>query len=155
MMNALNILQKVLVNHFYKVNTGFFLISFFLLFGIPQNVLQFHLSIITIIIQSHGMLGAAMVIWVLYNIKCMDYVIKHLRQPRQQFLYCLHNLPWVQVYMYLLLVQVLVYMPVLAYVSFAAALAIKTQYIFSFIKMVSFTAAMLGLPPIAFVKVRQ
>ncbi len=122
---VISILQRVLVNHFYKINAGFFLFAFFVLFGLPYQVASFHLSLISGIIQSTVFLEVVMLIWLLYNLKCIDYVLKQLRLPSQLFLFCLNNLSNKKIYLYMLYVQVLVYMPVIVYAGVIAFMAAK------------------------------
>jgi hypothetical protein len=152
---VLPILQKVLVNHFYRVNTGFFLFMFFVLFGMPANLLQFHMAIIYAIIQNPTGLAGGMLIWLLYNVKCMDYVIKQLRSPQQQFLFCLNHLSPGAGFAYCLYVQALVYMPVLAYSLFVAAVAVKMHLYLSMAAVLLFTAAVLLVPAAVYLRVLQ
>ena len=46
------ILQSVLINHFYKLNAGFFIFLFFLLFGVVRGgqLIEFHLGLIQAIL---------------------------------------------------------------------------------------------------------
>ena len=152
---VLTILQKVIVNHFYRVNAGFFLCMFFLLFGIPANLAQFHLAIITIIIQNPLGLAGGVLIWLLYNAKCIDYVVKHLRGTRQQFLFCINNLPPRAGFGYMVYVQALVYMPVIAYSMVAAAIALKTGYYISGGSIILFTIATVLLTAAVYLRVLQ
>jgi len=152
---TITILQKVLVNYFYKVNTGFFLFVFYVLFGLPQNVKEFHLSLIYGVIKNPSMLLLVMGAWVLYNIKCTDYIIKQLKQPQQQFLYCLYNLPAAAMYTYFLYVQLMVYLPVLLYAIFVAAIALQKGYTAPAIETILFTAAITSLTPLIYTRVLQ
>ncbi len=132
MITAIRILQKVLVNYFYKVNAGFFLFVFFVLFGLPNSPVAFHLSLISGIIQSQIFVAVVMLIWLLYNLKCLDYILKQLRDPRQSFLFCFNNLPGKKAWSYMFYVHVLIYMPVLMYAAAIIWFAIKKQqYLFT------------------------
>lgn len=73
------------------------------------------LKIITGIIQSQMFLSIVMLIWFLYNLKCLDYTLKQLNHPRQSFLFCFNNLSAKKTYLYMLYVQVFLYAPVLIY----------------------------------------
>ena len=132
MTTAIKVLQKVLVNYFYKANAGFFLFVFFVLFGLPNSLVAFHLSLISGIIQSQVFLGIVMLIWFLYNLKCLDYILKQLHNPRQSFLFCFSNLSARKVWSYMLYVQVFIYIPVLLYASAVIWFATKKhQYLFT------------------------
>lgn len=138
MVTVIGILQKVLVNHFYKANAGFFLFCFFVLFGLPISPAAFHLSIITGIIQSQLFIVCVMLTWLLYNVKCADYVLKQLRHPTQSFLFCLTNWPAKKTYLCMLYVQAFVYLPVLVYAAAIVWFAInKHKYLYAF-EVVSF-----------------
>ncbi len=149
------ILQKVIVNHFYRVNAGFFLFMFFVLFGIPVNLAQFHLAIIMVIVQNPVGLAGGMVLWLLYNFKCINYVVKQLRTPQQQFLFCLNNLSTRNCFGYLVYVQALVYMPVLAYSLVAAVIAFKTHYYLSAAIILLFTAVVILLTAAIYLRALQ
>ena len=155
MRAAINILQKVLVNQFYSVNAGFFLFTFFVAFGIPQNVKEFHLSLIDGIIKNPSILLLAMCAWLLYNVKCMDYIIMLLKRPQQRFLYTLCSLSYVRQYAYFLYVQVMIYMPVLAYTMFVIVIGLQKGYYASAAETIAFTLAVVGLTPALYIRALQ
>jgi hypothetical protein len=124
---VISILQKVLVNHFYKVNAGFFMFLFFVLFGLPNEVAGFHLSIIHIIIESPAVLAVILLVWLLYSFKCLDYVVRQLNEHPQQFLFTITSLPVRQCLLALVYVQVMVGMPVLAYAGVVAVVAAQSH----------------------------
>src|SRR5919112_5834252 len=105
MIIAIRILQKVLVNYFYQANSGLFLFAFFVLFGLPVYPVAFHLSLITGFLKSQEFLGLVMFVWFLYNLKCLDYILKQLNNSRQAFLYCFTYLPYTKIYLCLNYVQ--------------------------------------------------
>ncbi|HVX49863.1 MAG TPA: hypothetical protein VHB48_06885 [Chitinophagaceae bacterium] len=150
---TLSILQKVVINYFYKINTGFFLMVFFVMFGLPQNVMQFHHSLIDGIIKTPSFLLAVMAAWLLYNGKCMDYVIKQLIHPRQHFLYCLYSLPASTAYMYLLYVQAMVYLPAIIYSGCIIVVALQTQHITAAAEVLLFNAMVTCLTPLLYMGV--
>lgn len=155
MRAAINILQKVLVNQFYSVNAGFFLFTFFVAFGIPQNVKEFHLSLIDGVIKNPSILLLVMCAWLLYNIKCLDYIIKLLIKPQQRFLYSLCSLSYARQYAYFLYVQVMVYMPVLVYTMFAIVIGLQKGYYASAAETIAFTLAVAGLTPVLYIRALQ
>ncbi len=121
------ILQKVLVNQFYKVNAGLFMFLFFVLFGLPYNVSGFHLSLIMGFIQSQAFLGFVFLIWIVYSLKCINYILTHLQEPRSAFLFCLNNVSKTQGYFYMLYVQFMLFLPVTLYAFAAILVAIQHQ----------------------------
>lgn len=117
------ILQRVLVFHFYRVNAGFFFFWFFVLFGAPAQVLGFHLSLIQGMIQSAVFLAGVIFIWFLYTLKCINYTIKQLNDPRQNFLIVLNTLSDKKQFRYMLFVHIQIYLPVFAYAAIVAVIA--------------------------------
>ncbi len=129
--SALTILQRVLVNHFYKVNAGFFLFFFFVLFGVVKGgqLIDYHLSLIQGMIESFVFLGCVILIWFLYTIKCVNHITKQLTEPRHRFLITLNTLSSKEQYLYMLFVHIQVYMPVLVYALIVAFIA-ASQHLF-------------------------
>ena len=140
------ILQRVVVNHFYTVNGGFFLFGFFVLFGLPYQPLHFHRSLINGIIESQHFLGVVMIVWVLYCLKCIDYTSRHLAAPRQNFLFCLNNVGAKRIYGYLVYVQFCMYLPVLVYATCMVGAALQKKFWWVAAEVVLFTLAALLLP---------
>ncbi|WP_147204768.1 hypothetical protein [Segetibacter aerophilus] len=155
MRKALAILQKVLVNYFFRVNAGLFMFAFFVLFGLPYSVLAFHYSLITGVVQSQTFLALVMVVWLLYNIKCVDYISKQLKHQHQSFLFCLNCLPDKKNYLLQLYVQVQVYMPVLLYSIAIVAIALKQHHYLAAIEVILFNLMVLVLTPFLYLKVLQ
>jgi len=155
MMNILAILNKVLVKYFYEKNTGFFLAVFFILFGLPQNVKEFHLSLIDGFIKNPSMLLLVMVAWLLYNFKCIDYIMKQLRLPQQRFLCSLCYLAPAALYAYLFFVQVMVYLPAIIYAGFIIVIALQKGFMACAVETSIFTLAMLAATPLVYIRALQ
>ena len=147
---TLHILQRVLVFHFYRVNAGFFFFWFFLLFGVPAQVLSFHLSLIQGMIQSYVFLACTIVIWLLYTLKCINYTIKQLNDPRQNFLIVLNTLTDKEQFRYMLLVHIQLSLPLWVYAGFVAAIAAKQQFYGSMIAVVLSNITMIVLSAIVY-----
>ncbi len=123
------ILQSVLVNHFYKLNGGFFIFLFFALFGVVRGgqLIEFHLGLIQAILGSYLFLGIIISIWGLYTVKCISYITKRMLEPGLSFLSCLNGLPKKQVWKWMCIVHFEVYFPVIAYVAIIISVAIKAH----------------------------
>lgn len=154
-MIVVRVLQKVLVNYFYKVNAGFFLFGFFVLFGLPYSPLAFHLSLINGIIQSQQFLAVVMFCWLLYNIKCIGYTVKQLHESKQNFLFCFNNLTVEKTLLYLLYVQVLIYMPVLLYASAIVWFALQKHQYLIVVETVVFNAVLMSASALIYVRAIQ
>lgn len=130
---VLSILQRVLVNHFYKINAGFFLFWFFVLFGVVSGgqLISYHLSLMHGMVQSPVFLACVVVIWLLYTLKCVNYITNQLNDPRQHFLSVLNRLPDGRQFLYMLYVHAMVYLPVLVYAVAVAAVAAREKYFVS------------------------
>ena len=155
MRTAISILQKVLVNHFYRVNAALFLFLFFVLFGLPYDVGGFHIAIATIIVKNPLFLLIIMAIWLLYSLKCIDYTVKQIREPQQQFLFCLHNKGFKTCFLLLSYVQFFIYVPVLAYAIFIIIIAFKNHAYLCIAEIMVFTLAILSITPLLYVKILQ
>lgn len=139
------ILQRTLVRHFYKVNAGFFLFWFFVLFGIVSGgqVVAYHLSLMEGMVQSPVFLGCVIVIWVLYTFKCINYITQQLNDPRHQFLSVLNRFSNRWKFSYMLFVHAAVYMPVLLYAIAVACMAVVNNHWDS---MVAVVVANISMP---------
>lgn len=120
------ILQSVLVNHFYQMNAGFFAFLFFVLFGVVKGgqLIDYHYSLIIAFLESPVIMAGVILAWVLYTLKCTNYLIKRILEPRQLFLTCLNHLSNRQLFAWMLLTQVQVFAPVWVYAAIATAVAI-------------------------------
>jgi hypothetical protein len=127
----LHILQQVLVNHFYKLNAAFFLFFFFLLFGVVQSgqIINYHLSLIQGMIESTVFLACVIITWLLYTLKCINYTLKQLREPEQNFLFALNTLDTPGQYLSMLFVHLQIYLPVLLYALIVATRA-SSQHLY-------------------------
>ncbi len=87
------ILTKAIVTQFYKINTGFFLVLFLILFGLLNGkaMVEMHMYLMQEISADYRFLLAAMVIWLLYSFKCVLYVHKELRSAAGSYLYVLRS----------------------------------------------------------------
>jgi hypothetical protein len=123
------ILQSVLVNHFYKLNAGFFIFLFFALFGVVRGgqLIEFHLGLIQAILGGPLFLLIIVIIWGLYTLKCINYITKRLMEPGLIFLSCLNRLPKKQVWRWMCFVHFEVYFPVISYVIIIISVAFKAH----------------------------
>ncbi len=140
-----HILQRVLVFHFYRVNAGFFFFWFFLLFGVPAQVLSFHLSLIQGMIQSYVFLACTLFIWLLYTLKCINYTIKQLNDPRQNFLIVLNTLTHKEQFRYMLFVHIQLSLPLWVYAGVVAVIATQQQFYGSMITVILSNITMIFL----------
>lgn len=84
-----NVLARIFTTRFYAQNTGFFFLLFYLLFGIVQGgqLIPYHYGLLLGIVSSTGGLLLALVLWMLYNMKCIWYVLGTMSNKEYVFLY--------------------------------------------------------------------
>lgn len=133
MRNKAQILQKVFVNYFFRMNAGFFAFFFFVLFGVVKGgqLIDYHLSLIQAFVGSKILLGIVVFVWALYTLKCTNYIIRRLLEPRQLFLTTLNQLNTNSIRAWMLFIQVQVYAPVWIYACIAFGVAIHDENYFS------------------------
>ena len=112
-----SVLFKVLVTRFYKINTGFFLLFFILLFGLldGKSTMELHHSIMTGITSSYMFAAVAMLVWALYNFKCIGFCLKAIDEPENSFLFRLQSVSNKSQFYLLLSCHIAMYMPLLVY----------------------------------------
>jgi hypothetical protein len=130
----INVITRTIVAQYYRINTGFFLVSFVLLFGLLSGkaTMDLHYYIMQSITNSYLFALAAMGVWLMYNFKCLSYCIKEINKSENSFLYTLqsinssiHFLLWVAAHTLLL-------SPVLTYATITIIIGItKGQYVLS------------------------
>jgi|GEM_PF-2387100 len=123
-------LQSVLVNHFYQMNAGFFAFLFFVLFGVVKGgqLIDYHYSLIIAFLESPIILAGVILAWLLYTLKCSNYISKRILEPRQLFLACLNHLNNKQLFAWMLFTQLQVFAPVWIYAAIATAVAIHLHH---------------------------
>jgi len=127
---ALSILVKVFTHRFYTRNTGFFLLLFYLLFGTVESsqLLSYHISLMKGFLFNTGFLLLVLGLWLLYNVKCVDYVVKTLSTRGYEFLYnTLGGCSTGRRRSLLLCMHISIYLPVLLYSVIAIVVAIYHQ----------------------------
>lgn len=123
-MNRL--LSKAIVAQYYKINTGFFLVLFLLLFGLlnGQATIDLHHFMMQNITSDWRFLAGAMIIWLVYDVKCVLYCHKELRNPAGNYLYTMQSLPDGRQLWLWLLVHAQQMLPVLVYGCITVAVGI-------------------------------
>lgn len=85
------VLYKALVGRFYAINTGFFLVVFILLFGLlnGQATIDMHYFIMRRISGSPAFFAGAVVVWLLYAVKCLSFMLRFVGNPSNEFIFTL------------------------------------------------------------------
>lgn len=124
-------LSKIFTVRYYAKNTGFFLVLFYFFFGIVPGgqLLSYHHTLIKGFTGSMDFLAMVCLIWLLYNLKCMAFIINVLSSKEHTFLYGTlgvleGNAKW-RTWLWL---HVTLYAPVLIYSAIAALIAIQLHF---------------------------
>lgn len=127
----MGVFNRIFVRRFFVENIGFFLILFYFLFGVvnASNLLYYHMGLMEGFLTGNSFLALVLVLWLLYNFKCIGFVIKTLQLPQYSFLYdtmtCMaareRKTLWWRLHFRM-------YLPVFIYGGIAAVLGICKQY---------------------------
>ncbi|MEP7129416.1 MAG: hypothetical protein ABI729_11130 [Chitinophagales bacterium] len=126
MMQLSQLYNRVIGVPFYQRNAGLFLFIFIIMFGIIPGslLLNYHLTLIYAMLGSWIFMLTVSGVWLLYALKCFQFIIKTIAEPRQQFLYITAALPKKNQFNALLLTQFFIYLPVLVYGCIVAVVGI-------------------------------
>jgi hypothetical protein len=105
---------------------------FLLFFGIMpgQEAIKFQYAIMQAITGSWLFLGIAMLVWAMYNIKCISFFLREIHQPENSFVYNLQAIDNKRQYFQLFQVQAGMYFPGIIYGVFTAIVGIKEHCYF-------------------------
>ncbi|MVT10126.1 hypothetical protein [Chitinophaga tropicalis] len=124
-------LSKIFTLRYYAQNTGFFLLLFYFFFGIVPGgqILSYHYTLIKGFTGSLDFLALVCFIWLLYNLKCMMFILNALSAKEHLFLYGTIGLlegsrKWKTWYW----LHLTLYTPVLVYSGLAVLVALKLQF---------------------------
>ena len=117
---AHNILFRSFVKPFYRQNAGFFTFLFIILFGAVGRVdgaglFEYHYSLIRGMFKNPYVFLLILFFWILYAKKCEQFVLNILRKPEFAFLQIFSQLDSKTMYVLLIIVQVALFMPIIAY----------------------------------------
>lgn len=123
----MQILNKVMVQQFYLQHAGMFLFAFLFLFGIVDagHIVSYHKSLMLSIISLPLFLLMVMLVWMLYNIKCIAFCINIIQSADGSFLFKLRALPLPVQWLLYFCTGILLYMPVLVYACVLSVFAYK------------------------------
>ncbi|ACU59473.1 hypothetical protein [Chitinophaga pinensis] len=142
-------LSKIFTTRFYAKNTGFFLVIFYFFFGIvPGGQLpSYHYTLIKGFTGSPGFLALVCLLWLLYNLKCIAFIINVLSTKEHSFLYgTLGILEGSARWRTWLWIHLTLYAPVLIYSLISAVVAAKLGFHLATSVIVLFSVLMLLVP---------
>ncbi|HMI59626.1 MAG TPA: hypothetical protein VK518_01920 [Puia sp.] len=115
-----SIVNKTLVESFYRQNAGFFVLLFVLFFGVvaPSEQLAYHYTLILGMLETPLFLGIVLFAWLLYGLKTSRFLFATLDEPEANFLFKLGVMSPGRLFRLCMRIQGLLFLPVWAY-SFA------------------------------------
>ena len=125
------ILQRSIVAPFYRRNSGFFLFTFFLLFGLYPNfkqTLELHYVFINGVSSSLDFFFIALLVWLLYSFKTIHFFNGCVKSKGYNFLQHLNAVSSRKRFFQLLLVQFQLLAPILCYGLAAIIIAFINQH---------------------------
>ncbi|WP_276132975.1 hypothetical protein [Polluticoccus soli] len=141
-------LNTLFVKQFYRLNLGFFLVCFFILFGILsfRDMVYFHYTIMEQAHTSRVLLllcGA----WLLYAVKCLGFGLRVLQTPlSSNFLYHLQGLTDRKLLRVLSELQLMIYLPALAYAIITAVVQMLHGHILAAITILLVQTVLIFIP---------
>lgn len=125
MTSTSRILLKSLVRPFYRQNAGFFLFLFLVFFGVvaPSQQPAYHYALILGMLDAPVFLGIVLMAWFLYALKCNNWITSSLQDPDFSFLNLLSRLDKRRSFWWLLVVQIILFLPVSLYALIVSGVA--------------------------------
>lgn len=149
MRSVTAILQKIFTAQFYIQNTGFFLVLFYLLFGVVDSgsLLPYHRGLMLGFLGNPVFLLLVLALWTLYAIKCTGFVMKVLQSQGCEFLYpTMGSMTRNQRLRAWLLVHNAIYLPVWLYAGTAMVVGFRYQYYGASVSILLFNIVMAVWP---------
>ena len=125
MTGVWKLLWKIFVLRFYILNAGFFLFAFILIFGIvhPPQLIVVHASLIHGIILSNFFTGVVLLLWLVYNLKCIFFCLRIITKEEDTILHNMQAVSPIKQSILLLICHTILYLPVLLYSCFVIYLS--------------------------------
>jgi len=127
MFALLSILNKVVVQQFYRLNAGFFLVVFFLAFGIQQPpTMLVSPPFLTGAVTSPIFIFSVLALFGLYYLKCFNFLLKTIRAPENEYLFIISIFSRRLLWAGLGLTHLQLFLPALAYTILISYYALQT-----------------------------
>lgn len=126
----IRLLSNLIVSRFYKVNAGFFLFAFLILFAIlpGPDTIRLHHGLMLAAVSSPVNAAVAFIIFSLYNLKCISFTNSELALQENVFLYNLQGLSNTRQLGLLAAVHSSLYSPLLAYGLITSIVGFQSQH---------------------------
>lgn len=143
------ILRKIFVRRFYLQNTLFFLVLFYLLFGVVDggSLISYHYSLMLGFMGNLYFLPVVLALWALYGMKCAGFVLKTFQTQGFEFLYpTLGSVEKTTRRQLWLMIHGGIYLPVLVYAGIAVVAGLSRGFWLSSLLVIVFNLLMCWWP---------
>ncbi len=125
----IQVLYKLLVSKFYKLNAGFFLFLFIVLFGIMPgaDTIVLHHGLMVAAVSSWGGLAVMAVVFGIYTLKCLSFVLQELERPENTIIYNMQGIGNTRQFILLSLVFASLLNPILLYGLITVVVGIRAE----------------------------
>jgi hypothetical protein len=127
------ILLRCFVKPFFRQHAGFFIFLFIIMFGAVGRVdgaglFDYHFSLIRGMLKNPFAFLLILLLWLLYEKKCEQFIQITLRKPEFSFLHMSAQIESKSLFGMLVMVQTLIFLPVIAYaiIMFVVGVYLKT-----------------------------
>lgn len=134
MSDIVNVLQKVFVKEFYRLNAGFFILIITLTFGFMSG--REHRALAEFFISAPILLTIPFGIWMLYGLKIHAFNKQRIAKAENRFLFDFTLLQKKTQFISLSVAFVAQFAPVIAYAFFLILVAAKNNFISSVISII-------------------
>ena len=126
----IQIFSKLLISKFYKMNAGFFLFLFIILFGIlpGPDTIRLHRGLMSAATSSPAFAAVAAIIFLLFNFKCISFTYKEMEQPENGFLYNMQGISNARQFLLFAYYHASVYSPFLMYALIMARVGFQEHH---------------------------
>jgi hypothetical protein len=144
MPSILKLFFKIFIIPFYILNAGFFLLSFIVIFGIihPPQLIYIHVSLVQGIINSDIVTWIVLLIWMIYNLKCVLFCLRIIKREEDTIFFNLQALTAFKQWMLLFVSHCTLYLPVIIYSCFVVYMAYQKGYLYYCAGLVLFQLVM-------------
>lgn len=152
MRPVFHILLRSIVRPFYRQNAGVFFFLFLVFFGVvaPSQQLAYHYTLITGLLTTPAFLAIVLLAWLLYAGKCIRWMADTLTGPSFGFLGELIHLPPSEVFLLLMLVQSLLFLPVGGYAAVVTGIALSKGWLLKGVIIQAFIALVIIIQSLLF-----
>jgi hypothetical protein len=109
------VLYSSFIKPFYRQHAALLCFFYYIMTLAVGNLTEYHYSLIRGMMLNPSFLMAVMAAWLVYALKCAQFIVLTLRNPAFSYLYMLSLANARKVYWLLLLVQGILFLPVLSY----------------------------------------